>query len=72
MSANIHVVHRDDGWAVLREGGADLLSHLSEDEAVDVGREIARLERVGFFIFDSTGRMRERYSYEQLGKDKYP
>jgi hypothetical protein len=72
MSINIRVVSRDDGWAVQKEDGSDLLSHLSEDEAIDVGRELARLNRAVFLIYGNDGAIRERYSYEGLGHDLYP
>ena len=72
IGANIHVVPQNDTWAVKREGGAALLSDLSEDEAIDAGREIARCERVRFEIYDADGRIRESYAYDQLGRDTIP
>lgn len=72
MSANIHVVLLDDGWVVRSADGKAVLSGLSEEEAIDVGREIARLHRVGFFIYGPDGRIREQYSYEGLGHDSLP
>lgn len=71
VAASIHVVPRGDNWVVTREGGDDLLSDLSEDEAIDVGREIARLDRVAFIIYHDDGTIREQYSYKELG-DRYP
>jgi len=70
MSRNYHVVPRDDGWAVLREGADRAGSvHDTQSEAIDVGRERAIRDRGELIIHDQHGRIRDKDSY---GHDPYP
>jgi hypothetical protein len=67
---NIHIVPRDGGWAVVREGAQRGSSHHgTQSDAIDVGRQIARRDGVEILIHGRNGQIRERDSY---GNDPYP
>ena len=67
---NQWVVPRDDGWAVRGEGNSrDSSHHGTQQEAIDVAREIAQNQKSELFIQNQQGRIRERNSY---GHDPYP
>ena len=69
-SRNIHVIPRNDGWAVRGEGNSRLTSvHDTQRDAIDAARKIARDEKGELVIHARDGRIRERDSY---GSDPLP
>ena len=61
---NIHVVPRNDGWAVRGEGTIRATSvHQTQRDAVDAAREIARSRGSELIIHGRDGRIRDRDSY---------
>ena len=67
---NIHVVPRDDRWAVVREGAErDSSHHDTQADATEAARQIAQREGVELFIHRPNGRIRDRDTY---GHDPYP
>lgn len=67
---NIHVVPRDGGWAVVREGAQrDSSHHNRQSSAIDAGRQTAQRDGVEILIHGRNGQIRERDSY---GNDPYP
>lgn len=67
---NPHVVKRDDGWAVRREGaGRDSSKHNTQADAIDRAREIARPIGGEVVIHDRDGKIRDKDSY---GHDPHP
>lgn len=61
---NIHVVPRNDGWVVRKEGDSRACSiHTTQREAIKVGREIARNKSGELVIHRSDGRISQRDSY---------
>ena len=70
MKSNIHVVPRDGGWAVVREGAErDSSHHDTQADAIDAARQTAERERLELFIHRPDGRIRDRDSY---GSDPFP
>ena len=70
MPKNIHVVPRDQGWAVVREGAErDSSHHDTQAEAISQATETARRERLEVFIHREDGKIRDRNSY---GNDPFP
>ena len=68
--ADQHVVKREDGWAVKKEGAdRDTSHHPTQKEAIDAATEIAKNQKSEVFIHDRQGKIRERNSY---GNDPYP
>ena len=68
--ANQHVVKREDGWAVRREGaGKDTSHHNTQEQAIRTGTEIAKNQSGELLIHDRHGKIRERNSY---GNDPFP
>lgn len=66
----VHVVPREDGWAVVREGGQRASStHPTQREAEQAGRTTARNAETEFFLHGRNGQIRERDSY---GNDPHP
>lgn len=65
-----HVVPRDDGWAVTREG-ADRASslHDTQREAIDAGRRLAQEAKTELVIHRPDGTIRDSDSY---GRDPNP
>ena len=60
----VHVEQRENGWAVMREGSERATSvQPTQAEAAKEGREIARREKVEFFLHAQDGRVREHRSY---------
>jgi uncharacterized protein (TIGR02271 family) len=60
----IHVLSRDEGWAVVREGNERATSiHPTQAEAAEVGREIARKDGTVFLLHAKDGRIRDRSDY---------
>jgi len=67
---NIHVVPRDTGWALRREGNVRPTSvYPTQKDAVEAARRIAINEQSEMVIHGRDGRIRERDSY---GRDPYP
>jgi uncharacterized protein DUF2188 len=67
---NIHVVPRNDGWVVRKEGTIRATSvHQTQRDAVDAGRKIARNQSSELVIHRRDGRIRDRDSY---GTDPMP
>ena len=67
---NIHIVQREDGWAVRRENAErDSSHHNTQAEAIKVGRQTALRQNVEVLIHGRNGRIRERNSY---GNDPFP
>lgn len=65
-----HVVQRDEGWAVRKEGAErDTSLHPTQKEAIDAATEIAKNQEGEVFIHDRHGKIRERNSY---GNDPFP
>lgn len=69
MSKNVHVVPADGGWNVKVEGGMGTSHFRTQDEAVRVGRSLARGNRSEHIIHGRDGRIRQRDSY---GSDPFP
>ena len=66
-----HVVPHDDAWAVRGEGNSRVTSvHDSQQEAIDVAREIARNQGGELIIHGRDGRIRRRDS--SGGRDSFP
>ena len=62
--APIHVLSRNDGWAVVREGNDRATSvHTTQAEAAKAGREIAREDGAEFLLHARDGRIRDRSDY---------
>ena len=67
---DIHVVPREDGWAVRREGAQrDSSRHDRKSEAMDAARGTARRERVEVVEHGKDGRIQDSDSY---GNDPNP
>ncbi len=60
----VHVLSREGGWAVVREGNDRATSlHPTQAEASKAGREIARKDGTAFLLHAKDGRVRERSDY---------
>jgi hypothetical protein len=60
----VHVVPREDGWAVQSEGSSRAASvHDTQREAVEAAREMAQNQEAELVIHGRDGRIRERDSY---------
>jgi len=67
---NIHVVSREDGWAVRREGAnRDSSHHDRKADAMGAARDTARRERVEVVEHGRNGRIQDSDSY---GNDPHP
>ena len=61
---NQWVVRRNDGWAVRGEGNSkDTSHHVTQQEAIDAARDIAKNQRSEMFIQNLHGRIREHSTY---------
>ena len=70
MAAGVHIVQRQTGWAVIREGATrDSSHHATQAEAIAQGTETARREGAELFIHGEDGKIRARNSY---GNDPFP
>ena len=59
MIGSIHIVPRGDTWGVLREGDdSEILSFMSEADALAVGRDIAKEDCAELVIHDADGAIR--------------
>jgi len=67
---NVHVVPRDDGWAVQRAGGERASSlHDTQTGAIDAGRRLAQDSGGELRIHRPNGQIRDSDSY---GNDPSP
>lgn len=67
---NQHVVPHENGWAVRGEGNERATSvHNTQQQAIDVAREIARNQQAELVIHRPDGRIRDKDSY---GNDPFP
>ncbi len=67
---NQHVVPHQDGWAVKGESNHRATSvHITQQQAVDAGREIACNQQTELIIHRPDGRIRDKDSY---GHDGFP
>jgi len=68
--SDVHVVPRERGWAVRREGTQrDSSHHDTKSEALNAGRETARRDRVELVTHGKNGRIQDSDSY---GGDPHP
>lgn len=69
--ANQHVVKRDDGWAVRKEGaGRDTGVHDTQAEAIKEAKSIATNQGGDVIIHDRHGQIRDRDTYGKV--DHHP
>ncbi|HEX4334110.1 MAG TPA: DUF2188 domain-containing protein [Usitatibacter sp.] len=67
---DVHVVPRDNGWAVKVEGSQRASSvHQTKQQAMDTGRDRARQDKVELVIHNKDGRISDSDSY---GNDPFP
>ena len=67
---NVHVVQREDGWAVRREGAErDSSHHDTQADAISAGRRTAQNERLELVIHGRDGKIRDKDSF---GNDPFP
>lgn len=70
MGKNQHVVPNKNGWAVKGEGNQrNTFITSTQQEAIDIARQIARNQGSELFIHGRNGQIRERDSH---GNDPYP
>ncbi len=70
MKRGIHVVPSGDGWAVKKEGNKKATSKTeTQKKAIEVAKEIAKMEETELIIHGKNGKIREKNSY---GTDNYP
>ncbi|QMW05420.1 DUF2188 domain-containing protein [Spirosoma foliorum] len=68
--SNVHIVPRGDQWAVKRANGQRATRLVdTQQDAIDVGRNIARHQQVELIIHNQDGQINRRDSY---GHDPYP
>jgi hypothetical protein len=61
---NVHVVPKDNNWAVKRANSDDPeATFQTQEEAIESGRQLARAEKVEFILHGEDGRVRLRDSY---------
>lgn len=61
---NQWVVRRNDGWAVRGEGNTKITSHhVTQREAIEAARGIAKNQRSEMFIQGLHGKIREHSNY---------
>ncbi|MBO3759668.1 DUF2188 domain-containing protein [Ciceribacter sp. L1K23] len=65
-----HVVPRSGKWGVLTSGASRASSvHLTQSEAIETARQIAKSHKTELYIHGKDGRIRERNTY---GSDPLP
>jgi hypothetical protein len=65
---NIHVVPREDGWAVVEEGSPyDSANTDTRESAIRVGRQLAKIRQSILVIHDDNGHIREKLSFSLAG-----
>ncbi|HLT23511.1 MAG TPA: DUF2188 domain-containing protein, partial [Ignavibacteria bacterium] len=58
---NIHVVAEGEGWSVIRENSKEVLDTKDrKEDAIDVGREVARTDGVELVIYNEDGSVDEK------------
>jgi hypothetical protein len=64
MGKNQHVVKHSDGWAV-KGAGNDKATRVkkTQQEAIDIAKQIAKNQQSELFIHGRNGKIRERNSY---------
>ena len=61
---NLHVVSRNEGWVVRKDGNSRALSvHTTQREAIDAARQLARSKQGELIIHGKDGRINNRRSY---------
>ena len=67
---DVHVVPHYDGWATKREGGVRV-GRLAETqaEAIEIGKRMAKRDKVQLVIHGRDSKIQDRYSY---AKDPLP
>ncbi len=61
---NVHIVPREEGWAVLTENSDRAVKiHETQEDAITHGKELAEQRESEILIHGSDGQIRERYSY---------
>lgn len=63
MATNIHVVPAGEGWAVEAAGGGKRTMFATQEEAIRVGTERAKADKVELLIHGRDGEIRERNSF---------
>jgi uncharacterized protein (TIGR02271 family) len=62
----VHIELRGEGWAVVREGNKRATStHVTQSEAAESGRDLARRDRTEFFLHGQDGQIREHRDYSE-------
>jgi hypothetical protein len=69
MSKNVHVVPSGGGWVVEIDGEAASHRYPSRRDAVEVGRRLARTNRVDYVLHGPDGRVRQR---DRFSRDPFP
>lgn len=65
-----HIVPVDGEWGIKKAGSSKLTELFNtQEEAIDIGRDIARNQGAEFFIHRRDGKIRARESY---GNDPFP
>ena len=60
----VHIEHRGEEWAVVREGNSRATSvHPTQAEAAEIGRDLARRDGTEFFLHGQDGQVREHRDY---------
>ena len=65
MSKDVHVVPSSGGWVVEIDGEAASHRYPNRRDAVQVGRRLARANRVEYVLHGPDGRVRQRDSYRR-------
>lgn len=68
MSKNVHVVPTGSGWVVEVDGEAASHPYPNRREAIQVGRRLARTNRVEYVLHGPDGHVRQRDNY---GRDPF-
>ncbi|MFC4523675.1 MULTISPECIES: DUF2188 domain-containing protein [Cupriavidus] len=64
MGKNIHVVPKDGGWDVSREGGQRASSHhATQAEAIEAATAAAKRDKVELLVHGKDGQIRLRNSF---------
>lgn len=74
MIGSIHIVPRGETWGVVREGDdGEITSYMTHDDALEVGRSIARQERAELVIHDPDGGVRglDYYGNDSAHRDRH-
>ena len=70
MKKSYTVAHRQEGWAVVRDGASRASSrHKTQSSAISAGRPLAQSGKGELRIQGTDGKYRESWSY---GNDPYP